>query len=102
MFCLALLKQNMHSSSPLAPRPIRVHEVLQRRAILGINETAALTQLSAPTVSTVFGKMEAVGMVREVTGRARHRLCVYEGLMRLLQDLGEPEQRHLLPGERES
>ena len=90
------------ASLPSGSSALRVHEVLQRRAILGINETAALTQLSAPTVSTVFGKMEGMGMVREVTGRARHRLYVYEGLMRLLQDVGEPEQRHLPPGERES
>ena len=40
---------------------------------------------SAPTVNAAFARLEDAGILREVTGRKRGRLFVYDGYLQLLQ-----------------
>ena len=65
---------------------LRVHEVMQRRPIVGIGEVAEWSSLSAPTVSAVFQQMEDLGMVREITGNQRNRLYAYTAFINILSD----------------
>ena len=64
---------------------IDIHELAGRRSVLSASRTAAELQLSAPTVNAAFARLEDVGVLREVTGRRRGRLFVYEAYLELLQ-----------------
>lgn len=68
----------------------RVHTAMRNRVILGIPATAAQLGMSPPTVASAFKQMQDLGMVKEVTGRARDRLFVYSEYMQVLSEDTEP------------
>jgi DNA-binding MarR family transcriptional regulator len=57
---------------------------LQRKPILTIPATAEQLSLSAPTVAKIFQHMVKLGMVRETTGKQRHRLFAYHHYLDIL------------------
>ena len=65
---------------------LQVHSVLKRSAILSIRKAAALSGLTEPTVTTAFGHLADLGIVREVTGRQRGRLYAYRPYLDLLAE----------------
>ncbi len=65
---------------------LRVHSLLQRKPIISIPVAADDLQLTAPTVRTAIKTLEEIGMVREITGKLRDRLFVYNRYMDLLQE----------------
>ena len=56
---------------------LRVHLHLQRKPIIAIPTTGEQVSLSAPTVAKALQHMAELGMVRETTGKQRHRLFTY-------------------------
>lgn len=46
--------------------------------------------VSAPTVAKSLEHMQRLGMLREITGRQRHRLFVYEAYLAMLSEGTEP------------
>ena len=46
--------------------------------------------LSAPTVAKSLEHMQQLGMLREITGRQRHRLFVYDAYLAILSEGTEP------------
>jgi Fic family protein len=70
---------------------LRVQELLQRRPILSSGDASADLTLSAPTVRASLDALEAMGVVREVTGKQRDRLFVYgEYLDVIAEGTGRP------------
>ena len=63
---------------------LRVHQHLQRRPIITIPATAEQLSLSAPTVAKALQHMVRLGMVRETTGKQRHRLFTYRRYLDIL------------------
>jgi hypothetical protein len=63
---------------------------MQRRPILSIPATAQLLSLSAPTVTKALLQMQDLGLVREQTGKQRHRRFVYERYLAILSQGTEP------------
>jgi len=63
---------------------IRVHEALEARPIRSLPETSRITGLSFPTVSSAMRLLTDTGITRELTGRRRDRVFVYEGHLALL------------------
>jgi Fic family protein len=78
-------RERIHALGRGAASALRVHELAGRRIVLSASRTAAELQLSAPTVNAAFARLEQVGVLREVTGRKRGRLFVYEAYLELLQ-----------------
>jgi Fic family protein len=78
-------REKIHALGRAAASALRVHEVAGRRIVLSASRAAAELQLSAPTVNAAFARLEDVGILREVTGRKRGRLFVYEAYLDLLQ-----------------
>jgi Fic family protein len=78
-------RERVHALGRGAASALRVHELAGRRIVLSASRTAAELQLSAPTVNAAFGRLGQVGVLREVTGRKRGRLFVYEAYLELLQ-----------------
>ena len=69
---------------------LRVHRFLQANPILSIPAAARKLSISAPTVAKSIEHMRHLGMLREVTGKQRHRLFVYHRYMDILnQGMGQ-------------
>jgi Fic family protein len=69
---------------------LRVFEHLQRNPIVSIPGAAERIGISAPTVAKSLEHMQQLGMLREITGRQRHRLFVYDAYLAILNEGTEP------------
>jgi Fic family protein len=69
---------------------LRVFEHMQRNPIVSIPATAKSIGISAPTVAKSLEHMQRLGMLREITGRQRHRLFVYDTYLAILSEGTEP------------
>jgi Fic family protein len=69
---------------------LRVFEHMQRNPIVSIPTAAEKIGISAPTVAKSLEHMQTLGMLREITGRQRHRLFVYDAYLAILAEGTEP------------
>jgi Fic family protein len=77
---LALIEKDRREIEALgrpASSVLRVHQHLQRKPIITIPATAEQLSLSPPTVAKALRHMVKLGLVRETTGKQRHRLFTY-------------------------
>ena len=65
---------------------LRVHHLIVRDIALSIPEATARLALSEPTVASAVGHLESLKMVKEVTGRKRGRLYVYDEYLSILSE----------------
>ena len=68
----------------------RVFQYMQRHPIVSITIAAKKIGVSAPTVAKSLEHMRQLGMLRETTGRERHRLFVYVAYLKILNEGTEP------------
>ena len=73
-----------------AASTLRVHQLLQQKALITIPEAVRLSGMSAPTVAKSIRHMEELGILREVTGRRRDRMFAYTGYLDILSQGTEP------------
>jgi len=69
---------------------LRVFEHMQRNPIVSIPATAKSIGISPPTVAKSLEHMRHLGLLREITGRQRHRLFVYDAYLAILSEGTEP------------
>jgi Fic family protein len=62
----------------------RVHQFLRANPICSIPRAAEKLGISAPTVAKSFAHMGNLGMLREITGKQRRRLFVYDRYLAIL------------------
>jgi Fic family protein len=67
-----------------------VHYALQRMPVCTVARLAKRTKLTLPTVLKALDVLEEIGVVREVTGKQRHRIYHYGGYMAVLNEGTEP------------
>ncbi len=65
---------------------LRVHEALKARPILPLSEVRNRTMLSFPTASSAMDLLVEHGIAREITGRRRDRLFVYDRYLSILNE----------------
>jgi len=65
---------------------LRIHELLQTHPFVNAAQAAQKTRLSTPTVNAALAALEALGIVREVTGKQRSRVFAYRDFLRILDD----------------
>ena len=65
---------------------IRVHDALKTRPILTLNIISASTKLSFPAASSAMDMLVEMGIARELTGKRRNRLFVYEQYLSVLNE----------------
>lgn len=65
---------------------LQVHELLQRKAFVTIPSAAKETGLSQPTITSVLGALQKLGIASESTGRTWKRIYVYKPYLRLLNE----------------
>jgi Fic family protein len=71
----------------------RLHELAVVRVAFSLPEASRLLNLSLPAVGKAARNLEGLGIVREVTGRARNRLYAYSEYLALLTEGTEPLAR---------
>lgn len=65
---------------------LQVFELLRDRTALNVPRAAQQLGLTWPTVNSAMKRLEALGIAREMTGRARDRVYVYDRQLRILND----------------
>ena len=74
------------SAAERAGSALRLHEQMQKTPFLTASKARTLTGLTAPTINAAFGELQRLGIVTEVTGRARGRVYCYKEYVDLLND----------------
>ncbi len=84
-------RQAIHEFGRGAATALRVHDLASRFVVLRPADAAGVLGLSAPPVYGAVRRLEEAGILREVTGRQRGKLYVYdEYLARLNEGTTEP------------
>ncbi|MGD9683108.1 MAG: hypothetical protein AB7W16_18115 [Candidatus Obscuribacterales bacterium] len=69
---------------------LQVHQFLERKPLVVIPEMVKALNLSTPTVTAALQNLERIGIVREVTGKQRGRVFVYDAYLKILERGTEP------------
>jgi Fic family protein len=69
---------------------LRVFHHAQTSPIFSIGAVSEKTGISFPTVAAAVRHMRRLGLLREITGKQRKRLFVYEGYLAILSEGTEP------------
>lgn len=69
-----------------ASTALRVHEFLKKHAIVSLPVVSKELELSFPAVNKAVLNLQALGLVKEFTGKRRHRLFSYEGYLNILTE----------------
>ncbi len=69
---------------------LRVHELFKARPILSLPGICAVTGLSFPAVSSAMDLLVDLGVARELTGKRRNRLFLYDRYLGILNEGTEP------------
>ena len=85
---------------PIAPRlpglkraaasAVRLQQLFEEKVVLSIPGASRRLDLSQPTVTESIRHLERLGIVREMTGRKRNRVFVYDAYMKILEEGTEP------------
>lgn len=86
-------RRRIESLGRPAASALRVHELFQTRPIISVPTAASRLGLSAPTVRKSMANLMGLGIVREITGRQRGRLFVYDAYLVILARGTEPLPR---------
>ena len=73
-----------------ADSALRVHELLQRRPLLNTGQAVKQLSLTRPTILSALERLQALGIVRELTGKQRYRVYVYDRYFSILDEGTEP------------
>ncbi|AFM23906.1 Fic family protein [Desulfomonile tiedjei] len=68
----------------------RIHTYLQRNPVLEIPRAAAEIGISQPTVTSALKRLGEIGVVKEITGKARERIYVYKDYLDILGEGTQP------------
>lgn len=74
----------LESLGRAAGSALRIHRVLQKKPIITIGDAADLSGVSQPTVLAAFERMITLNLVRELTGKERNRVYVYQPYLEIL------------------
>lgn len=76
-----------------AATALRLHQFFQRRGLTTIPDASRHLGLSQPTVTSGIAHLQALGIVRETTGRQRGKVFVYGAFLDLLSEGTDPLPR---------
>jgi Fic family protein len=69
---------------------LRVHERLQSRPLLTVAQAEKELHLSATTIRTALDNLETLGIIREITGKQRYRIYLYDPYLKILDEGTQP------------
>lgn len=77
-------RQKIQDLGKSAASALRVHDLLRERVVLSLGSAERELKLSFPTVSNAMVNLERLGLVKEFTGKQRHRLFSYQPYLEIL------------------
>lgn len=77
-------------SSTSGGSTLKVHQYLQRHAIMSVPSATKEIGLSLPTIRTAIATLVELGIAKEITGKARHQVFAYDRYLKTLNDGTEP------------
>ena len=83
-------RTRVESTGRRAGSAVRVHDALKARPILSMPETCRATSLSFPAAASAMDLLQQLGIARELTGKRRNRLFVYDRYLATLNEGTEP------------
>ncbi len=90
---VALFRQDqarIHELGRKTGTTLRVHEAFCHRPVQTIKDLASILEVSFPSVSRSVQVLEQLGIVRETSGRQRHRVYAYQSFIDILNEGAEP------------
>jgi Fic family protein len=79
-------RQTIHEFGRGAATAARIHDLLSRLVVMHPVQATQLLELSSPPVYGAFNRLEEAGIVREVTGRQRGKVYVYDEYLARLNE----------------
>jgi Fic family protein len=83
-------RQKIHAFGRGAATAHRIHDLATRSVVIGAGFAANELNLTGPPVYAAIERLESVGILREVTGRRRGKLFVYDEYLTILNEGTEP------------
>jgi len=83
-------RANIETKGRRAGSALRVHEAIKARPILSMPEISRTTSLSFPAASTAMELLVEMKIARELTGKRRNRLFVYDRYLGILNEGASP------------
>jgi Fic family protein len=83
-------RQTIHGLGRGAATAHRVHDRAARYVVVKPSATARALELTDPPVYNAISRLEKAGILREVTGRQRGKIYVYDQYLSLLNEGTEP------------
>ena len=83
-------RSRIESMGQAASNVLRLHSYLQKKPVLEIPKAASEIGISQPTVTSALKRLEEIGVVREITGKARDRIYVYKEYLDILEEGTQP------------
>jgi len=65
---------------------LRVHHLLCEKIIISVPRATQALRVTKPTAAAAMRHLQALGIVRELTGRKRNKLYVYQHYLRILDE----------------
>ena len=72
---------------------LAVHTYLQRHPVTNTTRIKEACSVSLPTALRSLAALESLGIIKEATGKERHKVFVYEAYMKILNQGTEPFAR---------
>jgi Fic family protein len=79
-------RTKIESKGRRAGSALRVHEAIKARPILSMPEVCRTTGLSFPAASSAMELLVDMALARELTGKRRNRLFVYDQYLSILNE----------------
>lgn len=79
-------RQRIEPTGRRAGSALRVHDALRARPIVSIRHVRDTTGMSFPTAGAAMDVLVELGIARELTGRRRNRLFVYDRYLSILNE----------------
>jgi Fic family protein len=83
-------RRRVEESGRLPASAMRVHDHLRRHPLASAARIGEALAMPPPTVNAALKRLQAVGLVREITGRKWGRMYAYDEYLRILNEGTEP------------
>ena len=83
-------RSRIEAAGRRAGSALRVHETLKARPIQSVSSICASTGLSFPAASSAMNLLVEIGIARELTGKRRNRVFLYDRYIAILNEGTEP------------
>ena len=79
-------RKRIEKAGRRAGSALRLHDAIKARPLLSLQEICRISGLTFPTASTAMDRLVELGIARELTGRRRNRLFVYDRYLTILNE----------------